>query len=258
MYPDEIIFGMTLYDLMLGLAVVAAMAVFCLYSYRKKLDPKLHNFILADAVVTVVIGYLFAVLFQAVYNWLGGSPFEINSGTGATFLGGFAGGAGVLFAFYFGVGRFVFRARMHIKALPGLIEIFSACVPAAHSVGRIGCFFAGCCHGIRCEGFPGVYMEQAGGKVLPVQLFESLFLAILAVFLINRALKDKRANLCLYLLCYGIWRFFIEYLRGDERGATVVSFLSPSQLVSVLMFVLSALLWFFVYARKKDKTESAS
>ncbi len=259
MYPKEIIWGLTLYDIMLALAVVTALLIFSRFSSKRRLSARLHNFVLADAVVTVIAGYFFAVLFQAVYNLIASGKFELNENTGATFLGGFVGGAGVLFAFWFGVGAAVFknRDREHIKALPDLIEVFSVCVPAAHAVGRIGCFFAGCCHGIRVHGFPGVYMEQAGGRVLPVQLFESAFLILLTVFLWIRADRRKSGNLSFYLVLYGIWRFFIEYLRGDYRGETVVSFLTPSQLISVIMIVFGLCLWFFVY-RKKREPASAS
>lgn len=257
MYPNVVFAGMTLYDIMLALAVVVAMLVFTRFSNKRGLSARLHNFILADAVVTVIVGYLFAVLFQAVYNWLDSGVFEITENTGATFLGGFAGGAGVLFAFYFGAGALVFKrhGNEHIRELPGLIEIFTVCVPAAHAVGRIGCFFAGCCHGIHVEGFPGVYMEQAGGVVLPVQLFESAFLILLTVLLWIRADRKKTGNLCYYLIIYGIWRFFIEYLRGDYRGETIVSFLTPSQLVSVIMIILGILLWVFVYRKKRSRPD---
>ena len=131
MYPKEIIWGLTLYDIMLALAVVTAMLIFSRFSNKRHLSARLHNFVLADAVVTVIVGYFFAVLFQAVYNLIASGSFELNENTGATFLGGFVGGAGVLFAFWFGVGAAVFknRDREHIKELPELIEVFSVCVP---------------------------------------------------------------------------------------------------------------------------------
>ena len=37
------------------------------------------------------------------------------------------------------------------------------------------------------------------------------------------------------MVSYGIWRFIVEFFRGDDRGATVVSFLTPSQLIALLM-----------------------
>ena len=40
----------------------------------------------------------------------------------------------------------------------------------------------------------------------------------------------------MYLVSYGIFRFLIEFLRDDERGAFIGN-LSPSQFWSVLMHV---------------------
>ena len=39
------------------------------------------------------------------------------------------------------------------------------------------------------------------------------------------------------MIAYALWRFVAEELRDDYRGATVVDFLSPSQLISVLLLL---------------------
>ena len=51
---------------------------------------------------------------------------------------------------------------------------------------------------------------------------------------------------------YGVWRFFIEYARGDYRGETFVSFLTPSQLIAVLLIVIGTahLMIWYVTKRK--------
>ena len=49
--------------------------------------------------------------------------------------------------------------------------------------------------------------------------------------------KGIRHQMPTYMLVYGAWRFFVEYLRADERGETIVSFLSPSQFFSVLLML---------------------
>ena len=59
-----------------------------------------------------------------------------------------------------------------------------------------------------------------------------------------------------YLVGYGIWRFFIEFARSDDRGATVVSFLSPSQLIALLLIAAGAAwfaLWYFRFRKKAEK-----
>ena len=61
-----------------------------------------------------------------------------------------------------------------------------------------------------------------------------------------------------YLIAYGVWRFVIEYARGDERGATIVSFLSPSQLIAVILFAVGIgyfIVWHVQKANKKEKED---
>lgn len=53
-------------------------------------------------------------------------------------------------------------------------------------------------------------------------------------------------------VAYGVWRFAIEYLRDDPRGDSGISFLTPSQLSSVLLVVLGvALIFFYLYCYPK-------
>ena len=46
------------------------------------------------------------------------------------------------------------------------------------------------------------------------------------------------------MILYGAWRFTIEFFRADDRGSTIVSFLTPSQLIAVLMILGSIGLFF--------------
>ena len=66
-----------------------------------------------------------------------------------------------------------------------------------------------------------------------------------------RLIKGWKNNLAVYLMAYAVWRFAAEYLRADDRGATVVSFLSPSQFVAVLLFALGTGLLILSQRRKK-------
>ena len=81
-----------------------------------------------------------------------------------------------------------------------------------------------------------------------------LFLLALCAFLTWRFFKGKKGNLALYLMLYAVWRFFIEYLRADDRGATIVSFLSPSQLTAIVLFVVGAglFVWGMLRERKHN------
>ena len=87
---------------------------------------------------------------------------------------------------------------------------------------------------------------------------ESVFLFLLFGVLLWRILKHKKYELATYMTVYGVWRFFIEYLRGDDRGSIAfLPWLSPSQLTSVLLFFggIALFLVEWRYYRKKAESE---
>ena len=60
-----------------------------------------------------------------------------------------------------------------------------------------------------------------------------------------------------YVISYGIFRFCIEFLRGDHRGELVTG-ISPSQFWSILMVVIGVALIFFIkYIQPKRDAEKA-
>ncbi len=253
MYPDDILPGIDLYTVMLCAGVAAAMLIFRIFSDRRGLSAKLNNFVLAIGVVAVILGYGSSILFQAVYNAIESGKFVIDSSTGTTFYGGFIGGAAVFLALYFGVGHFVFRDGEHVRGIGTVVSICAASVCAAHSLGRIGCLFAGCCYGKVTDSAFSVYNAYLDARVVPVQLYESLFLAALFAYLCFRLIKKQDKCMPIYLIVYGVWRFFAEYLRTDYRGESPVSILTPSQFTAVLLIVLGAVLLVvsYLWGRKR-------
>ena len=135
-----------------------------------------------------------------------------------------------------------------------MLDIAACCIPLAHAIGRLGCFFAGCCHGKETDAWFGVKMLTENGwrTVVPVQLFEAIFLFAVAGILLWLFFKREKALPLMPIYCgfYGIWRFFIEYARADDRGASFISFLSPSQLTALLLIVI-AIIYICLFIKKK-------
>lgn len=256
MYPDPIFFGIDLYTVFLCLGIVAALVVFRVFSDKEKMYWKLQNFAIIIGAGAITAGAGSAVLFQAFYNFLDdpSKGFSINQSTGATFYGGLIGGVVGFLLLYFIIGKFLFKSKEHLSGFFNIANIAAASIAVAHGLGRVGCLMAGCCHGSITDAWYGVYFKSYHIKAVPVQLFEAIFLFALFGFFVYRILKGKSYNLSLYMSLYGLWRFVIEFFRADDRGATVVSFLSPSQLIAVLM-ILGAVAVFFCerYFREKYK-----
>ena len=259
MYPDRLFWNIDFYTIFLGVGFFAAVVLFRLLADRAKCPAKLQNLCLGAGVASMVGGYLSAVLFQGIYNAIASGRFSLSQETGATFYGGLIGGVATFLAVYFIAGRWALPQKGDARrALPQVLNIGICSVVIAHAFGRIGCLFAGCCHGAVTTAWYGVWNAQLGAKTVPTQLFEALFLAALCALLCFLQIRTaKRLNLSLYLILYGVWRFGIEFFRADERGKTFVPGLSPSQLTAVVFVVLGILLLIFALrsSRRKDETE---
>ena len=85
MYPNEIFWGMTAYDICLCVAVAACFFVFGAFADRMSIKPENQTFTVLCGVFAVALGYGSAVLFQAFYNIKERGELIIDEKTGATF-----------------------------------------------------------------------------------------------------------------------------------------------------------------------------
>jgi phosphatidylglycerol:prolipoprotein diacylglycerol transferase len=178
-------------------------------------------------------GKLFYVLFN--FDSFAAASFLDKIRYGFVFFGGFLGALalGALYA-----------KRKNISFLKAA-DFF--CVPLAlgHAIGRIGCFCAGCCYGKEAHGFWTVKFTSSqslvpqhlhGVGLYPTQLMEAglnFVLFLILLFFYNKKPKAG-AVFALYVMGYSLIRFFIEFFRGDDRGAFIFG-LSPSQIIALLL-----------------------
>lgn len=106
-------------------------------------------------------------------------------------------------------------------------------IPLFHAFGRIGCFMTGCCYGAEIE--PAIVLNNhIQINRVPTQLIEVLFETVMFIVLLCLGRKKDRKLLGLYMVAYSIFRFCLEFFRGDlERG--VFLNLSTSQWISLLI-----------------------
>lgn len=240
MYPHPVLLGLTLYDILLCVGIFLCFVVFGYLADKHGVRRRIQSFAIMCGAGAVVLGYCSAVLFQALYNIKSLGRFEINENTGATFYGGLIGGVAVFLVLYFGLGPLIFKDNSHARAFFAIADCAVPGIALAHSLGRVGCLSAGCCHGALTDAWYGIEMWGNMGfdRYVPVQLFEAIFLLLLAAFLFLRSYGRQGLCLPLYLSIYAVWRFVAEYMRADYRGDTFVEALSPSQLIAVMLFAV--------------------
>ena len=249
MLPDKILGLFHMYGLMIAVGILCCFGVLFHFGKKRKIEDRFIDFVFYNAIVAIVLGFGSAAIFQATYNYIENPSAGFNFNGGITFIGGLIGGIVSFLA-----GYEIFRKRYKAR-LVDIIAIVPCCILIAHAFGRVGCFCAGCCYGKHTDSFLGVHFPNVPGKVHPTQLYEAIFL--FAMFTICYLLywkKNFKHNMSLYLIVYGIFRFSIEYLRGDHRGE-LLGFISPSQFWSILMIIGGVAVYFLLEKLFKQREE---
>lgn len=251
MLPGPVVFGIIhMYGLMIGIGLALGFGILAFYFKKKGIDDKFADFVFMNGIISVLLGFLSATLFQAFYNYIENPDKGFNFGSGMTFLGGLIGGVVCFLVIYF-----IMYKRYETRLYEAL-SIIPCTIVMAHGFGRIGCFFAGCCYGVPTDSFLGVTFPGHSQAVHPTMLYEAAFLFVLfGVFTFLLFKFDFKHNMSLYLVSYGIFRFLLEFIRGDHRGE-LLGFISPSQTWSALMVILGVALYFLTdrfYKKKAAK-----
>ena len=227
-----------MYGLMIAVGILTMFAIMFLYGKKMCLKEKFLDFIYYNTILAIAFGFFSAAAFQGLYNFIENPAAGFSLSGGITFIGGLIGGTAIFLLIYF-----VFRKKLAGRLYEAL-SMIPCCILIAHAFGRVGCFFAGCCHGKATDSFLGVTFPEIGGRVHPTQLYEAAFLFIMfAVCSYLLLKKDFKHNMSLYLVCYGIFRFLIEFVRDDHRGK-LLGIVTPSQFWSLLMIGLGVGLYF--------------
>lgn len=226
------------WSFMVIIGVLFLTLVFFFRMRKLQVNDKTLDYLLIITTISGIFTYLGASFFDTLWHCLSNAMvdgkfvlanFKLDfSVGGVTFEGGIITGiVAFLLIFPFALKK----ERYHILTYLDQIVIG---VLIAHAFGRVGCYLGGCCYGKETDSWLGIYYPVAGATVYPTQLYEAIFLFICFIvffFFIKKNHTEK------YLITYGIFRFFLEYLRGDDRGMSPFGFLTPSQFLSIIMVI---------------------
>jgi len=179
----------------------------------------------------VIFGILGARLFHVLLHFgaYKNSPFEIFM----LWKGGLAFQGGLLLAF---LSCWIYIRKQKLPLFK-LADFMIPYIALGHSIGRIGCYFNGCCFG--------------KNTAFPTQILSSL--GLLFIFFVLKMLEEKKPFdgfiIGAYFILYATMRFFIDFLRAD---LTPCAFgLTASQFLSGGIFLMGILT--FIIGRKNAK-----
>ncbi len=209
---------------------------------------KIQNIIIMAIILGFVGGKLFFYLENPGYYFKSTENLTRNWRSGFVFYGSLLFAAPAIF-WYFKKQKWPLWPMMDRLAI-------AACI--IHGTGRLGCFFAGCCHGIESHvPWAVTFIDQASQAPLnvplhPTQLYSStLIYSILVLLLMFKRHKRFEGQLFfIYIILYAAGRSIIEIFRGDEaRGYIIENTISHSQFISII--VISITVWAYLKFKKK-------
>jgi len=238
------------YGFLLAVAFIAGLSVSARAARQQNVDAaRVYDMGLYIAISALVGSKALLLITDISYYW--SNPKEMFSlatlRSGGVYYGGF------ILAVIVGL---TLSRKYQLPAWK-MADLFAPGIALGQSIGRLGCFAAGCCYGKPTSSVLGVtfsnpYSHETVGVPLgislhPTQIYESLA-SLIIFFLLWRGLKRKRFDgqvFIAYLVLYACTRFAIELFRGDmERGFVFGGLLSTSQFISVLLLMLAAVLFF--------------
>ena len=232
------------YGVLMGLGTLLAVVWPVRLARQESIPPAKVEGLGLVIVLCAVIGSKLLTAFDYPDYYSGEAGWNQVLNRGGVFYGGFLL-AVIASAIY-----------LRLRDLPGwrVADCVAPGLALAQGLGRIGCFLAGCCWGSPTNLPFGVTFtsEQAHNitgvplniRLHPTQLYEAaLTLSAIPFLLWLRKHKAFDGQVVLiYVLYYAVVRFFLEFFRGDPRGYYFNDVLSTSQLISLVIIPIAALL----------------
>ena len=202
--------------LFVGLGVLAAIGVFVVEARRRGQTD--------DKVVHVVLGALVGgAVFMRLGTWLQHVDLRQNASLAEQWLYGNRSILGGLVGAWLGV--HVAKRLVGYRARTG--DLFAPAVAIGMTVGRVGCLLTelpgtptGTSYGIRLDADAATRLGAPAGVPLhPSFVYEIVFHAVafcVLWFWLRHRVSAPGETLTFYLAAYGVFRFLVELVRGNE------------------------------------------
>lgn len=251
------IFGIEIkfYGLIMAIAMIIGVIVACYICKRRGLKKDdiilLALYVLPLALIGARLYYV--IFSDTTYTFL--EFFQVWKG-GMAIYGGVIGGA-IAVTLY---------CIVHKKNFLKVADIAVTALILGQAIGRIGCFFAGCCYGLEVTDpnlmwFPLSTVQADGHWHLATFFYESIldFIIFAGLLVATKKLEKPGMVMSLYLICYGVVRCVLETFRDTEEALFLGnSGIRVSQLLSGLLVIAGIITLILVkvyYKKKKVKAD---
>ncbi len=241
----------SLYGILMAVGMAVGVLVACLNAKKRGLKAN-DILILACYVLplSIIGAKIYYVLFSLDKYASIGDVFK-DFTNGFAIYGGVIGGA---------IGVALFCA-IHKKNFFAVADIATPSLILGQAIGRVGCYFGGCCYGVEVTNPSSMWFPlatQIGGVWhYSTFFYEALwnlavFAALMLMLYLAKFIKERGVIMSLYFILYGIGRAIIETWRGDSL---MLGSIKVSQLLSILLILFGVtvitVIYVYKYALKK-------
>lgn len=227
-----------MYALFVSLGIVVGLLVYFYEARKIRKNDEKTLMIVIGAVIGSAVGAKLLELLLNIDRLQSGNDLLAFLSSGRTIIGGLIGGT---------IGVWITKKVLNIRAKRG--NLFAPAIALGVCIGRLGCFFHGCCYG-KPTTLP--WAMDFGDSILrhPTQLYESLFMLGM-FFIIKFGFKNKEVApgflFNVLMIAYFSFRFLIEFIRTER-----IAFFHLTYFQIICIFVLIYLTITTFYGRRKQ------
>lgn len=252
MYPNIChIYGplyLNCYGLFIGLAII-------IFNFLIQKNEKFNTIITTEKfntviILNIIIAAIGGRLLSIIQNWHHiNSYYEVFAfwEPGYSFLGSLI--AMLIF-------NPIYLSKIKVPILP-LLDVTAIYGPLLHAIARIGCFFAGCCHGTATKlpwaivyTHPDIAVPDKLKfiKIHPTQIYSFIMLLLIffaMYYFFQKKFKMPGQLISIYLILGSFERFFNDFFRSDRNfyDNSIFKFFSLDQWISISICLFGTILF---------------
>ena len=230
------------YGLLLAIALVVAVVRTCAVAERRSKDGSAFrgDDVFDAGIWLIVCGLIGARLLFVAFDWSSYKEHPLNA---LRFWEGGISFHGALFGGFLALVVFCRRRKLSILRIA---DLFAPSVILAYAIGRIGCFFNGCCYGMPTTMPWGVSFFDDGAWTPPSHPTQLYAAALSLVFFGFLVLLERRKRFdgqvfFWYVLAAAVERFVMEIWRAGVTSTVYLGGITDVQILCLSMGILAVI-----------------
>lgn len=216
------------YSFFVGLAIIVGILIYWLEARKNRQASENTLYILLGSLIGGVIGAKIVIILAYWREFATTLDWSIIL-TGKSIVGGLIGGT---------LGVIITKKILKMKEKRG--NLFAPAIALGIAIGRLGCFFRGCCYGTETTLPWGV---NFGDGILrhPTQIYESLLMLGMFFYLQYKKTKNPTPGSLFKILMinYFTFRFLIEFIRVEPIIFVGLTFFQIISLAVIAYYLIT-------------------